>query len=145
MFRGSYQTRVDDKGRLKVPADFKRVLDEKYSGHTRFYITSWDGSNARIYPLGEWEKQEREVLAKPMTHPERHHFLLVTSRYGQEVEIDGQGRLLLPARLREKAKLTGDVDVLGMADYLEVVNSELLDQQVEANPFTYANAEALSK
>ncbi len=145
MFRGSASTRVDDKGRLKVPADFKRVLDEKYSGQTKFYITSWDGSNAMIFPLGEWEKQEREVLAKPMTHPERLHFLKVTGYYGGEVEIDGQGRLLLPARLRGKANLLGDVDVVAMGEHFEVFNSEVLGKEMEANPFTNANAEALNK
>lgn len=145
MFRGSSQTRVDDKGRLKVPSDFKRVLDDEHSGVVRFYITSWDGSKAMIYPMDEWEKQEREVMAKPKTHPQRNHFLKVTSYYGQEVEIDGQGRLLLPARLREKANLKGDVSVLGLADHLEVVNDDVLSKDVEENPFTDADAQALSE
>ncbi len=145
MFRGSYAARVDDKGRIKVPADFKRVLDEQYSGQTKFYITSWDGTNGMIYPISEWEKQEREVMAKPMTHPERQHFLRVTGYYGGEVEIDGQGRLLLPARLRGKANLAGDVDVVGMGEHLEVFNGEVLGKEVEEKPFTYANAEALNK
>ncbi len=144
MFRGSYQTRVDDKGRLKVPADFKRVLDSEHAGTTKFYITSWDGTFAMVYPIGEWEKQEREVMAKPRTNPHRNHFLRVTSFYGQEVEIDGQGRLLLPSLLREKADLTGDVAVVGMGEYLEVRNREVLAKQVEEKPFTDADAEALS-
>jgi MraZ protein len=145
MFRGSYQTRVDDKGRLKVPADFKRVLEQEHSGSTKFYVTSFDGSCAMVYPITEWEKQEREVMAKPKTLPQRNHFLRNTSYYGQEVEIDGQGRLLLPPLLREKAGLTGDVSVLGMAEYLEVRNREVLDKQVEEKPFTDADAQALSE
>jgi MraZ protein len=144
MFRGGSQARVDEKGRLKVPADFKRVLDEDHAGVTKFYITSWDGTFAMVYPIGEWEKQEREVLAKSRTNPHRAHFLRVTSWYGQEVEIDGQGRLLLPALLRDKANLTGDVAVIGMGEYLEVRNREVLAKQVEEKPFTDADAEALS-
>ncbi len=49
MFRGNHPTRVDEKGRLKVPAEFKRVIDEKYS--LQFYITSLDGKVAQVYPL----------------------------------------------------------------------------------------------
>ena len=51
MFRGNHPTRVDEKGRLKVPAEFKRVIDEKYA--QRFYITSLDGKVAQIYDIEE--------------------------------------------------------------------------------------------
>ena len=46
MFRGNHPTRVDEKGRLKIPADFKRRVDERYG--TQFYITSMDGERAEI-------------------------------------------------------------------------------------------------
>ena len=59
MFRGSHITRVDEKGRLKLPADFKRQIDEEYGG--QFYITSRDGETAEIYPMREWETFEREA------------------------------------------------------------------------------------
>jgi MraZ protein len=145
MFRGNYPTRTDDKGRLKVPADFKRVADEKYGGSGKFYITSWDGGDAHVYPMDEWEKNEREILAKPFSDPRRKKFLLVTSYYGQEVEMDGQGRLLLPALLREKANLKGDVAVVGMLDHLEIKNMVVLRKQVEENPFTDDDAQGLSE
>jgi MraZ protein len=51
MFRGNHPTRVDEKGRLKVPAEFKRVIDEKYA--QKFYITSLDGVVAQVYPFEE--------------------------------------------------------------------------------------------
>jgi MraZ protein len=53
MFRGNHPTRVDEKGRLKLPAEFKRLVDERYG--TQFYITSKDGRRAEIYPLSEWQ------------------------------------------------------------------------------------------
>ena len=56
MFRGNHPTRVDEKGRLKVPAEFKRVIDEKYA--QKFYITSLDGNIAHVYPFEEWERIE---------------------------------------------------------------------------------------
>jgi len=59
MFRGNHPTRVDEKGRLKVPAEFKRVIDEKYG--TQFYITSLDGRVAQVYPFEEWERIEQKL------------------------------------------------------------------------------------
>ena len=56
MFRGNHPTRVDEKGRLKVPAEFKRLIDEKYG--TQFYITSLDGKVAQVYPFEEWQRIE---------------------------------------------------------------------------------------
>lgn len=143
MFRGNYPTRIDDKGRLKVPADFKRVIESKY-GSSKFYITSFNGSAAMVFPMDEWEAMEREVMAKPKTLPARNKFLEVTSYYGQEVEMDAQGRLLIPALLRDKAVLTAEVSVLGQGEKLVVKNMEAIRKQVEENPFTDEDAEALS-
>ena len=62
MFRGSHLTRLDDKGRLKMPAEYKRLADEKYG--SKFYITSWDGKSANVYPIQEWETIERKLIAR---------------------------------------------------------------------------------
>jgi MraZ protein len=143
-FRGTYTTRMDDKGRLKVPARFKHQLDSDYT-ESIYFITSLDGTAAHIYPIAEWEKLEERVKRLDQNDPLRNKWLRATSYYGQEVEIDGQGRLLLPTRLREKANLKDDVDVVGMAEYMEVMNHEALSRQVEGDPFTVADAAALSK
>ena len=115
MFRGNHPTRIDEKGRLKVPADFKRVLDEKYG--QRFYITSRDGKIAELYPIEEWERMESKLASLPSTNPAVKKFLNTTNYWGQEVEIDGQGRLLMPGLLREAASLKGDVAVVGSLNH----------------------------
>ncbi len=143
MFRGNYPTRTDEKGRLKVPADFKRELDERY-GVTRYYITSRNGAAAEVYPMEEWEKIEQNLAKVPTSNPHRKRFLDVTNYFGQVVEMDAQGRLLLPALLREKANLKGDVAVVGQLTYLEVRNMEAYSKQVEENPLTDDDANALS-
>jgi MraZ protein len=122
MFRGSSPARVDEKGRLKVPADFKRVVDEKYG--PKFYITSKDGKRAEVYPLQEWEKIEERLAKIPSMNQAKQKFLDITSYYGQMAEMDAQGRLLLPQLLRETAKVTEDVVVFGKMAYLEVANHE---------------------
>ena len=65
MFRGNHPARVDEKGRLKVPAEYKRRTDEVYG--PQFYITSKDGKRAEIYPLKEWEKIEEKLAQIPQT------------------------------------------------------------------------------
>ncbi len=141
MFRGNHPTRVDEKGRLKVPSDFKRRVDELYG--PQFFITSKDGKRAEIYPLKEWEKIE-EALSKLGSTPAKKKFLDVTNYYGQVVEMDAQGRLLIPQSLREVAELKSDVAVLGQQTYLAVVNDEKHKAELAENPLTDADMETLA-
>jgi MraZ protein len=133
MFRGNHPTRVDEKGRLKVPAEYKRVIDEKYA--QKFYITSLDGIVAQVYPFEEWERIEQALAALSTYNPTKKKFLTRTNYYGQVVEMDGQGRLLIPQILREAAQIRGEVAVLGNLTYLEVRNLEALDKEIQ-EPFT---------
>jgi MraZ protein len=140
MFRGSHITRLDDKGRLKMPAEYKRLADEKYG--SKFYITSWDGKSARVYPIQEWETIERKLIALPSFNASKTKLLKRTSYYGAEVEFDNQGRLLLPATLRDSAELKGEVSVAGRLVYLEVQNADALRAEVQ-EPFTDEDATTL--
>ncbi len=109
MFRGNHPARVDEKGRLKLPAEFKRQIDEQYG--VQFYITSRDGKEAEIHPLPEWEKFEEKLAAVPSFNAAKKKLLKWLNYFGQQAEMDGQGRVLLPQILRERAKLAGDVIV----------------------------------
>jgi MraZ protein len=134
MFRGNHPTRVDEKGRLKVPAEFKRVIDEKYN--EKFYITSLDGKVAQVYPFEEWERIEQKLSVLPTFNPTKKKFLSRVNYYGQVVEMDGQGRLLMPQLLREGAEIKGEVAVTGNLTYLEVRNLELYRKEIEEQPFS---------
>jgi len=93
------------KGTVEDPAEYKRVIDEKYA--QKFYITSLDGSIAQIYPFEEWERIEQKLAALSTYNPTKKKFLTFTNYYGQVVEMDGQGRLLVPQILRESAQIRG--------------------------------------
>jgi MraZ protein len=134
MFRGNHPTRVDEKGRLKVPAEFKRVLDEKYG--QQFYITSFDGKVAQVYPFEEWERIEQKLAGLSTFNPTKKKFLDRTNYWGQQVEMDGQGRLLIPQLLRESAQLKGEVAVTGQLTYLVVRNLEQYRREIEEDKFT---------
>jgi MraZ protein len=141
VFRGSHIARVDEKGRLKVPAEFKRLLDEKYGA--TFFITSFDGERAEIFPMQEWEKIEAEMATRTSS-PQKAKFLEVTNYYGQVVEMDGQGRLLLPQNLRDKAGLAGDLAVMGLQTRLSAVNDEQQVARLKAAPLTGDDFAALA-
>jgi MraZ protein len=143
MFRGNHPTRVDEKGRLKVPAEFKRVIDEKYA--QRFYITSLDGKVAQIYPFEEWERIEAKLASLSTFNPTKKKFLNRVNYYGQVVEMDGQGRLLIPQILRESAQIRGEVAVTGNLTYLEVRNLEAFRKEIEEQPFTDDDTKTLDE
>ena len=143
MFRGNHPTRVDEKGRLKVPAEFKRVIDEKYG--QQFYITSLDGKVAQVYPFEEWERIEQKLAALSNFNPTKKKFLDRTNYYGQQVEMDGQGRLLLPQLLRESGQIKGEVAVLGNLTYLVVRNLELFKKEIETEKFTPEDEKTLDE
>jgi MraZ protein len=143
MFRGNHPTRVDEKGRLKVPAEFKRLIDEKYG--TQFYITSLDGKVAQVYPFEEWQRIEEKLAKLSSFNPTKKKFLNRTNYYGQLVEIDGQGRVLIPALLRDSAEIKGEVAVVGNLTYLEVQSIEAYKKDIEENPFTSDDEKTLDE
>ena len=143
MFRGHEITRIDDKGRLKVPNVFRSFLESKYGRDV--FLTSLSGEDVRIYPMPVWTNIEEKLGKMPSTHPSRLRFLDRVNYYGQAAELDAQGRLLIPARLRETATMNGDVDVLGQYDYLNVWNHDRFVMKLQREPYTDDDARALSE
>lgn len=152
MFRGNHPARVDEKGRLKVPADFKALVPGGGEGKEEkqlFYITSKDGKRAEVWPIKAWEEVEARLAQIPNMNPAKQKFLDVTSYYGSMAEMDGQGRLLIPQVLREAAKVgradqSTDVVVFGKQTYLEVANREVFEAELAAAPLSMADQAALA-
>jgi MraZ protein len=140
MLRGNYLATVDEKGRLKIPADF---LAELRKSGTKFYITSTKGDRAAIYPLKAWEEIEKKLAKLPVHNAAKQKFLSRTNYYGQVVEVDGSGRILIPPVLRESAEMKGEVDVQGQLTYLEVWNHSRFLDQMNRNPMTAEDEKAL--
>jgi MraZ protein len=138
--RGNCPAKVDEKGRLKIPSVF---LDELKEHGNQFYITSPTGETARIYPMKVWSEIEDKLAQLPSANVAKRKFLMRTSYYGQVAELDGQGRLLLPAVLREAAQTLGDVDVFGALNYLEVMNHTRVLDKLKNEPYTDEDDTAL--
>ena len=139
-FRGSYQASIDDKGRLKLPARLKGQLQEWYGG--RVFVTSITPHELRVYPLPVWEELEQRFLARPSMDPLVQR-LLEHANYGQEDECDAQGRVLVPALLRDVVSVNGEVVVSGRGRFLAVVARERAQHELQT-AFTAEELAALA-
>jgi MraZ protein len=142
MFRGSAPTKIDDKGRLKIPSDFRRFVEERYGPD--LFVTSVLGDSALIYPLQVWEEIEHRLSALPSTDRTKVRYLERVNYYGQQVSLDVQGRILVPQILRESARMNGDVVVSGQLNHLVVWNHESFVKRLDDQPFTDEDFRALS-
>jgi transcriptional regulator MraZ len=117
VFKGTHRHRVDPKGRLPVPAPFRRELQA--SGESRLVVTLLDQCLA-AYPTREWEQLERQLRALPaFNRTVRALTRLLTSR-AADCELDVQGRILLPSDLREAVGIGRDAVVVGVLNRIEV-------------------------
>lgn len=145
MLRGNHSARIDEKGRLKIPTTFRTAIQDQYG--SRLYVTSRkeQGVAVSIYPLSVWEEMEDKLTARSRLLPELERFIDLVSYYGQEGEIDRQGRVSIHLLLRESAAMAGDVDVLGQLDHLDVWNHERFATRMANEPFTEADARKLAE
>ncbi|MBD3414711.1 MAG: hypothetical protein GF421_09815 [Candidatus Aminicenantes bacterium] len=132
---GSYTARFDKSGRIKIPAKFQEAIIEKYGNEV--FITSLTDQSVQIYPLSRWEKltglADKGLL---QLKPQVRSFMLRVNVKGSYYEIDSKGRVLISQALREKADLGTEVEVVGMNDYLEIWNKDILEGVIEQNPLT---------
>jgi MraZ protein len=142
VLRGSYTARIDDKGRLKLPASFKTLVEQKYGN--ALFVTSVDGQSVLLYPMPIWLALEERLTKVPGADPVRTDYLLRVNFYGQPAEFDGQGRVVIQARLRESAEMLGDVSVVGRVEYLELWNFDRIKAKLEQKPFTDEHAKILA-
>ena len=144
MLIGNYTAKMDEKGRLKIPADFKRYLEETYQS-TEFYVTSAKGDSVWIYPMKVWQEKLEKMNLAPSEEPAIKKFAQRVSYYGQRQEIDAQGRILIHPLLRNTAKLVGEVMVIGQSKFLEVWEAEDFRARMEADPYTDDDARIVAQ
>lgn len=143
MLAGSCPAKVDQKFRLKIPARFRRELEEM--GDNAFYVTSDDGRCAQIYPMPVWKRIAEKLKEPPRMDPVKIKLQKVTSYYGIFSQMDSQGRILIPQFLREDAHIAGEVLVIGKMDHLEVWNIEIIRKDLKEQPLTDVDREKLAE
>ncbi len=144
-FSGNPKSKLDERGRLKMPAEFKAFVEKKYGkSFNAFYITSRDGETAEIYPMPEWQQHLAKILKMPPSLPARKKLLAIYNLYGDRADMDPQGRLLLPEELRNEGELVGDVKVSGEGSCLRVTSLKSLRETVKQEQFSPQELDSLS-
>ena len=143
MLRGNHTAKIDDKGRLKIPNAFRGLIEGQHGSEV--FVTSLTGDYVRIYPMPVWMALEEKMTRVPSTHPARLKFFDRVNYFGQTAAFDNQGRLIIHPRLRDSAGMSGEVDVFGQYDYLDVWNHERFVAKLQREPFTEEDARALSE
>ena len=143
MLRGNHTAKIDDKGRLKIPNAFRSLIEGQHGSEV--FVTSLTGEYVRVYPMPVWITLEEKLARVPSTHPARLRYFDRINYFGQVAEIDTQGRVIIHARLRDSAGMSGEVDVFGQYDYLDIWNHERFVAKLQREPFTEDDARALSE
>jgi MraZ protein len=134
---------VDDKGRLKLPSIFRGGFSDGDGADV--FVTSVEGDCVRIYPLQVWIEIEDRLKKAPSVLPARRKFINRVNYWGQPAELDNQGRVVIPPKLRESASIRGEVRVFGRIDYLEVWNEELFAAKLASEPWTDEDGTSLAE
>ena len=119
MFRGVNAIKIDVKGRLAIPARYRQVLCERCNGALVATIDT-DESCLLIYPLDERELIERKIAALPGLHPVTRRIQRLLIGHATDVELDGNGRILIPPLLRDYAGLEKHAILLGQGRKFEL-------------------------
>ena len=141
MFRGAQTGNVDAKGRMKLPSAVQRKLKEAYESG-EFFITSLDGETVKVFPIQEWERLEARLAEKStesnqaMDGSIKNKILFQANRFGSEETLDNQGRLLVPAALRDTAGMRGEVKLQWQANHIMVVSAERYGAMTVENKLT---------
>jgi len=143
MFRGGDQAKIDNKGRLKIPAQHRQTLFKDYGPEV--FMTIIRDKELTIYPLKIWEATEQKLLTMPDSLAEKHTFLTVVNFFGAAKTVDEQGRLLIPPHIREKAALQEEVAIIANLHTLQVLNVKYATEFADQNPLNERIFEAMSK
>ena len=114
MLLGEYEHSIDPKGRLAMPAKLREGLGAK------FVITKGLDGCLFVYDMEQWQKLEQKLASLPMTRKNARDFTRFLFGGACEGECDKQGRVLLPANLRQHAHLDKDAVIVGVGNHAEI-------------------------
>jgi len=124
MFRGVNQINLDAKGRMAIPARYREQIQACCEGHLVATIDT-EARCLLIYPLEEWEEIQEKVEALPSFNPAARRIQRLLIGHATDLDMDANGRLLLPAPLREYAELDKKVVLLGQGRKFELWSEPL--------------------
>ena len=134
-FRGSYQHTIDHKGRISIPARFRRQLSG--DAEETFVILRGLESCIALYPSDEFRRLDERLRGRSFSDENNRRYQRMMLFDSRDETLDAQGRIALPPRLITHAKLAKDVLVVGLLDHLEVWNPELFESYLQSSNRSY--------
>jgi MraZ protein len=127
--RGFHSARVDEKGRLKLPAVIAEYLSKL--GEQKVFITTVNGTTARIYPTSVWQQNENLLEEEGDDAEEKEQVAFVAYHFGADSDVDAQGRVLMPTDLRRKLGMEGEqVYLRCFKQRIEVIGNQVYEQRL---------------
>ncbi|ADJ27188.1 division/cell wall cluster transcriptional repressor MraZ [Nitrosococcus watsonii] len=137
MFRGITTLNLDAKGRLSIPAKYRKSLGICCESKVVITVDLLE-SCLQLYPLPEWEAVERKLIALPSHNRQARYIKRQLIGHAEERELDSHGRILLPLELRSRVELGKNITLVGQGNKFELWNAAVWEQQI-------AKEEALNK
>jgi MraZ protein len=138
VFTGEYRHSVDEKGRMAVPSKFRTQLEEGA------FISRWIDSCIAIFPRTAWDALAEKAGALPIGDSNARTFSRFIFSGAFEIDLDRQGRMVIPASLRTWAGLNGEAVVVGSRDHAEIWTPARWEEYRRAMEEPEALAEHLS-
>lgn len=133
MFSGRFDHATDEKGRVSIPARFREALQR--DGHESLVITNWVHQKERcllLYPPSEWTRLIGRIGQHGNLDPAIQTMQMYFVGGAHEVQVDRQGRILIPPRLREYAHLDREVTFNALIDHFQLWDKAVLQRILEA-------------
>lgn len=139
MFRGRYEHSIDGKGRLSIPSRFREALARR---RQKVLILTHFDSCVAAYPLDEWRQLEERIRKQSTLQKDIRAFLRLFYSGAMETAVDGQGRILIPPPLREKAGLAHEVMIVGVLNKIEIWSKARWEEFLAGSPVTFEDVAA---
>ena len=133
MFTGTYNQKVDEKGRITIPSKFKSEFGKK------IVVTNYLDGCLSIYTKETWTKLEKKIASLPMSKKGSRDFKRFFLGSALVLDIDKQGRVLISMPLRQYAKLGDEVNLIGVGDHVEIWDSKTWDKSYMSTTFKNDN------
>ncbi|HHX94604.1 MAG TPA: division/cell wall cluster transcriptional repressor MraZ [Clostridia bacterium] len=133
MFMGEYEHTIDSKNRIIVPAKFREDLGDS------FIVTKGLDNCLFVYPMEEWKIIEKKMRSLPFNRADARAFSRFFFSGASEVDVDKQGRVLIPANLRKYARLEKEVVIIGVSSRVEIWSKEVWEDYNENTGAEFEN------
>ena len=125
MIRGANSLNLDSKGRLAIPSRYREAIAQRCEGRMVVTVNNTKEHCLWLYPMDEWKEVEKKIVSLPSFNSEHQKLKRFLLGYASDVDMDGSGRILLPAPLREFAMMDKTVFLVGQGNKFEIWSEEL--------------------